>query len=87
MTNINRIFKCIACFTEFPVSITTDLEISDFTIIAKCPKCGNSIQIHFGVIEQTQTNTQQQTTSPNLDDSIFIAPEMPSDEIKQLIEE
>ncbi|MEW6528320.1 MAG: hypothetical protein AB1391_00375 [Candidatus Micrarchaeota archaeon] len=86
MTNIDKVFKCAMCSTDFPVSLTTDLEISDLTIFAKCPKCNNPVQIHLGIIGQPPI-LQQQTTPPNLDENIFIPPEIPSDEIKQLIDE
>lgn len=88
MTNINKAFKCAMCATDFPVALTTYLDISDFTMLTKCPKCGNSMQIHFGVIGQSAP-AQPQAAAPaatQLDESIFVPPEMPSDDIKQLIE-
>lgn len=89
MTNINKAFKCANCSTDFPVSIATDLEISDFTMVSKCPKCGNAMQIHFGVIGQAQTPTQQQVQEalPQLDEGLFVPPEMPGDELRKLIGE
>lgn len=87
MTNINKSFKCAGCSTDFPVSITTDLEISECTLLAKCPKCGAAMQIHLMVApQQPATPLQPQPPLPSLDDSIFVPPEMPSDDIKNLIE-
>ncbi len=90
MTNINKSFKCAECSTDFPVSVTTDLAISDMTIVSNCPKCGNAMQIHFGVISgPAQAQPAAQPPQPSLDDSMsmFMPPEMPSDEIKKLIED
>lgn len=87
MTNINKSFKCISCSTDFPVSITTDLIITDLTIISKCPKCNNVMQIHFNIIE-IQQSAPQQSQQQSLDESmnIFASSEIPGDEIKKLIE-
>ncbi len=86
MTNMTRTFKCLGCSTDFPVSITTDLEISDFAMLAKCPKCGNALQIHIFVPAQQAQPQQAAPTSSQLDDNIFVPPEIPSDEIRNLIE-
>lgn len=89
MTNINKSFKCAACSTDFPVSVTTDLAISDMAIVSNCPKCGNAMQIHFGVISASApVPTAAQPPQPSLDDSMsmFMPPEMPSDEIKKLMD-
>ncbi len=88
MTNINKNFRCMSCSTDFPVSLVTDLELSDFTMVSKCPKCGTSMQVHFGVIGAPQPPQPQAPAGalPKLDDSIFVPPEMPSEDIKKLIE-
>ncbi|MFA5077573.1 MAG: hypothetical protein WC488_04060, partial [Candidatus Micrarchaeia archaeon] len=87
MTNITKSFKCSACSMEFPLSLTTDLLLTDFTMLAKCPKCDHSIQLHFGVIVQDPRPAQAPAAvQPSLDESIFVPPEIPSSEIKRLIE-
>lgn len=87
MTNLSKSFRCNSCGTDFPLSLNTDLELNDFTMLSKCPKCNNSMQIHFGVIKQeTAVVKQIQAQLPNLDESIFASTEMPSNEIKKLIE-
>ncbi|VVB98211.1 Uncharacterised protein [uncultured archaeon] len=87
MTNINKTFKCASCSTDFPLAINTDLDMAEFTTVAKCPKCSSVMQIHIfssGAGSQAQQAAQPVQTS--LDESIFVPPEMPSDEIKSLIE-
>ncbi|MDD5337487.1 MAG: hypothetical protein PHS02_03300 [Candidatus ainarchaeum sp.] len=85
MTNITKSFKCSACSMDFPLSLNTDLLLTDFTMMAKCPKCDQSIQVHFGVIAQEQKPLAPAPQS-SIDESIFVPPEMPSSEIKRLIE-
>ncbi len=86
MTNITKTIRCMGCSTDFPLSLTTDLEASDISIVAKCPKCSAAMQLHFGIIAQQQVAQQAQEASP-LDTSMFVPPEMPSDELKELIGE
>lgn len=89
MTNLSKTFKCGSCSTDFPLSLTTNLELDDVTLLSRCPKCGNSMQIHLMVVKPgaVAAVAQQESPLPNLDESIFSSPEMPSSEIKKLIEE
>ena len=88
MTNISKNFKC-TCGTEYPFAVTTDLELADIAIAASCQNCGSPMQIHLGSLcSHSKPAAQQSQASalPSLDDSIFVPPEMPSEEIKKLIE-
>jgi DNA-directed RNA polymerase subunit RPC12/RpoP len=87
MTNMNKNFRCASCSTDFPLSIATDLDVAEFTTVAKCPKCSSVMQIHiFSSGSGAQPQQAQQPAQGSLDESIFVPPEMPSDEIKSLIE-
>lgn len=88
MGNVSKTFKCTKCTTDFPLSITTDLEITNFDLIAKCPNCQTIFQIYVGTLTPSSLVQSTQTPEPySLDESIFVPPEMPSDEMKKLIEE
>ncbi len=88
MTNINKTLKCASCSTDFPLSLVTDLEISDLALMAKCPKCSSAMQVHLGTFGASPqpSSAQPAQSQSTLDDSIFVPPEMPSDEIKKLME-
>ena len=88
MTNITKNFKC-TCGTEYPFAVTTDLELADITVAARCSNCDGAMQIHItSIISQPKAPTlgAPMGALPSLDDSIFVPPEMPSEEIKKLIE-
>ncbi len=71
------------------------MNVSELLIHGKCPRCGNSLQINYNLIEPATTNTPTTTKSTNetgsanqmqnLDETLF-DPEFPTQSIKDLIE-
>ena len=92
MTEVRRTIKCSNCTTETNFYVSTDMGVTELLIHGKCSRCGNSLQINYSVIEpQSGTAPTSQTQSsesslPNLDQALF-EPEMPSESIKELIED
>ncbi|MBU0586495.1 hypothetical protein KJ780_03215 [Candidatus Micrarchaeota archaeon] len=88
MANISKIFNC-SCGTSFPFAITTDLEVSEITAFAKCPQCNSGMNISLSTMSSSAPKppVQEESPLPNLDETIFSAPEMPSEDIKNLIED
>jgi transcription elongation factor Elf1 len=98
MAELKRTIKCSNCGNESNVYLSSDLTISELLLHGRCQRCGNSLQINYTLVEQGQnpSSTQQQSSSqseidaalPNLDQSLFETQEqLPSDAIKELIEE
>jgi hypothetical protein len=88
MANIKKNIKCSACSTEFPLLVETDLLVSDLSMSTTCAKCGSTMQLHFGTFDGAARQAQPAPApQPRLDDSIFVQSDIPSSEIKKLIEE
>lgn len=92
MTDIRRSIKCSNCGTEAIVTINSELDMNELTLAGRCNRCGNSMQITYSVVEKgTSTAAPAQSTNQssdvvNIDESLF-APELPSDTIRDLMEE
>ena len=91
MTDIRRTVKCSNCGAEATVTINSELDMNELTLAGRCNRCGNSMQINYSVVEKgasTATPAQSTQTSEmvNIDESLF-TPELPSDAIRDLMEE
>lgn len=96
MTELRRNIKCSNCGNETSVYISMEMSLNELLIHGKCQRCGNSLQINFSLVgqaapQQTQqqtstTNTNTESNMVNVDESLF-EPEIPSDVIRDLIEE
>lgn len=93
MTEMRKTVKCSNCGSEASVYITSELEMKELLLAGTCGKCGNSMQITYNIVEKEAQSTEETPESAsssgdmvNLDESLF-APEVPSDTLKDLMEE
>ncbi|HID72536.1 TPA: hypothetical protein EYP38_01225 [Candidatus Micrarchaeota archaeon] len=93
--DFKRTIKCSNCGNETTIYLNSELEMSELLLAGKCARCGNSLQLSFNIVskEATESPSAEQSESSessgptvNLDDSIF-TPDIPSDTIKDLMEE
>lgn len=91
-----RIVKCSNCGGESSMSVSTELELKEVNISAKC-KCGSTLQLTYNVVSPQGMSPPEPPKSPEpeapspdddlkLDDSIFGA-DIPSDTLRDLMEE
>jgi len=94
MTDLKRTLKCSNCGMEATISLGTELVVSELIFSGKCPKCGSSMQVTYSIVggpapvsgSQQQASAGQPSEMVNLDESLF-PPEVPSDTIKDLMED
>ena len=90
MTDLKRTIKCSNCSSEATIYINSEFEMSELSIAGRCNRCGNSMQINYSIIDKTATESTTKSTDPaplvNLDESLF-TPEIPTDAIRDLMEE
>jgi len=92
MAEFKRTVKCSNCGHEANIYLTTDMAMSELLLHGKCPSCSNSLQLNFNVVgesdkpEEKPPETGGETPTVNLDETLF-EPELPSSEIKDLIED
>lgn len=83
----NTKVKCANCGSEYLLSISTDFEIRELTLIGKCLKCESSLQISFIPFSaQFKKEEKKEQEYPHLDEQVIPPVDLPSDEIKNLIE-
>ena len=98
MTDLKRTIKCSSCGNESSISLSSELEMKELLIAGKCTRCGSSLQISYSLVADgsvstgtSLSSTSSSSASPsdgmvNLDDTIF-SPDIPSDTLKDLMEE
>jgi hypothetical protein len=97
MTDLRRTIKCSSCGFEANVSITSELEMKELTLSGKCSRCGSAMQINYSIVEANAPSQSPQASSSsasssdqaplvNIDESLF-TPEIPSDAIRDLMED
>jgi len=90
MTDLRRTVRCSNCNAESMVTFNSDLEVKELLFAGKC-RCGNSVQISYSIVGDTAVPTAPKPTdaSPplvNIDESLF-TPDIPSDTLKDLMED
>jgi hypothetical protein len=92
--DFRRTIKCSNCQGETNVSVSTELELKEIVIAGKC-RCGATLQATYNVVSSTGSPPYEPPKNPepplpnpeiNLDESLFGA-EMPSDTLRDLMEE
>lgn len=92
MSDLKRSLKCSSCGSEASVYVSGGLELREVLIAGKCPSCGTAMQVNYTVIErevraeQTPAEAASDTSTPNLDDSLFSS-DVPSDTLKDIMED
>ncbi len=90
MAEFRRSVKCSKCGNENSVFISSGMELSELLVAGKCPHCGSTLQLNYNLLEKAedQSAPAQEEKKPDvqLDESMF-EPQIPSEAIKELIEE
>ena len=90
MAEFKRTVKCSKCGNESSVFLSSGMELSELLVAGKCPHCGSTLQLNYNLLEKSEGQPQetQEENKPEvqLDDSMF-EPQIPSEAIKELIEE
>lgn len=91
--DFRRSIKCSNCGGEASVSIASDLELKEAVIAGKC-RCGATLQMTYNIIGPPGTPVQPplpaQSQAPeliNIDESLFGGGDIPSDTLRDLMEE
>lgn len=93
MPELKRSIKCSNCSSETNFYLNTDAAISELLLHGRCPRCGNSMQINYTLVDQTTNQQSTQSTSNsseqvvNLDETLFGTEDMSSDALRDIIEE
>jgi hypothetical protein len=89
MTDLKRTVRCSSCNAESTVTFNSELEVRELLFSGKC-RCGNSVQINYSIVgEQVSAQAPSQADTSNLvniDESLF-TPDIPSDTLKDLMED
>lgn len=94
MVELRRTIKCSNCGNEANFYLSTDTGISELLLHGRCPRCGNSLQINYNLVEPGQNTQSSQVSSAsssssemvNLDQTLF-GQDIASDALKDLIED
>ncbi len=95
MTDLRRTVKCSSCGYEANVNITSELDMKELILSGKCSRCGSAMQINYSIVDasaSSQASQSSQSSSSgeaplvNIDESLF-TPEIPSDAIRDLMED
>lgn len=89
MVELKRVVKCSNCGNESNFHLSCDMNITELLLNGRCTYCGNSIQINFNIVDAggvLSKPKEEEKKLVNLDETLF-EPEIPSDTIKNLIEE
>ncbi len=94
--DFRRTIKCSNCQGETSVSVSTELELKEIVVAGKC-RCGSTLQATYNVVSpggavppyEPPKSPEPQSPEPglNLDESIFGGNEIPSDTLRDLMEE
>ncbi len=92
MTDLRRTVRCSNCGMESSVVFNSELEVRELIFAGKC-RCGNSVQISYSIVAEQasgapQAPKAQSEENPlvNIDESLF-TPDIPSDTLKDLMED
>lgn len=90
MVEFRRTVKCSSCGKESSIFLSSEMELNEVVIAGKCTQCGNTIQLNYK-LEKSERAPEEQPLEQKkpevqLDESLF-EPEIPSEAIKELIEE
>ncbi len=97
MTDLRRTIKCSSCGYEANVNINSELEMKELILSGKCSRCGSAMQINYSIVDANASSSQSSSSSSsssasdqaplvNIDESLF-TPEIPSDAIRDLMED
>lgn len=87
MTDLRRNVRCSNCGFEASLYMSTELEVKDVMFAGRC-RCGSTLQISYSLVGSEEPSSRQESSEGmvNLDDTIF-SPEIPSDTLKDIMED
>ena len=86
MGDLRRTVRCSNCGYEANFSMSSDLDVKEVMFSGKC-RCGSTLQISYSLVgEQSAQKSESSEGLINLDDTLF-APEMPSDTLRDIMED
>lgn len=96
--DLKRTIKCSNCGNESNVQITSDLDMKELLLAGKCTKCGSAMQINYTLVDSSTSNTQQnplsylsnqqeESTIPDLEETLFSQHDNDNDMLKDLMED
>lgn len=90
MTDFKRTIKCSNCNNESNISLNSELDLREVLVSGKCSRCGASMQVSYGIIGESSQNQSKSDSADtplvNIDDTLF-TPEIPSDTLRDLMED
>jgi CRISPR/Cas system-associated protein Cas10 (large subunit of type III CRISPR-Cas system) len=95
MTDLRRTIKCSSCGFEASVTISSELDMKELILSGKCSRCGSAMQINYSIVDanaspqsssSSSSSSSEQAPLINIDESLF-TPEIPSDAIRDLMED
>jgi hypothetical protein len=90
MTDLKRSVKCANCGNEASLYLNSDLDIKELLFAGKC-RCGSLMQVSYSIVGEQPAQSQEKSETDsshlvNIDDSLF-TPDIPSDTLKDLMED
>ncbi len=89
MTDLRRTIKCSNCGNEASITLSSELDLRELLVAGKCSRCGATMQVSYGIIGESKPSQPGTSTSDNMvniDESLF-TPEIPSDTLRDLMDE
>ena len=82
---LTKIYRCKKCGTESTFTITTDLNMEEISVSARCPSCNAEVFLTFSSLFKQK---EQEQKSTSLDESLVNeVDQLPSSAIKDIIED
>jgi hypothetical protein len=89
MTDLKRTVKCSNCGAESAVYVNSELDVREVMFSGRC-RCGSTLQVSYsivGVQAESQQKREESTSGlVNIDESLF-PPEIPSDALRDIMED
>ncbi len=91
MTDLKRTVRCANCGNESSITLSSELDLRELLVAGKCSRCGASMQVSYGIVgdrQSSQSGASSSSSEPivNIDESLF-TPEIPSDTLRDLMED
>ena len=89
MTDLKRTIKCSNCGNESSIMLSSELDLRELLVAGKCARCGAAMQVSYGIVGEKSQSSPQSSSSDmmvNIDESLF-TPEIPSDTLRDLMED
>ncbi|MEM4367036.1 MAG: hypothetical protein QW035_02815 [Candidatus Anstonellales archaeon] len=67
---INKQHKCSACGKELFASVSTDIELTEISLVGRCPFCSSSIVLTFVAIPDSTKPKEEKIEPLSIDESL-----------------